>query len=91
MLVFITVCECGYNRQQLMAAKVVLVVVKNKYQLHFTTICTAASGPQTPRHYCALNSSSSFLENETQIKEMSAEVTLNVWELPKEVSKVNEA
>lgn len=73
-----------------MVAKVV-VVVKNKYQLHFTTICTAASSPQTPRHYCAPNSSSSFLENETQIKEMSAEVTLNVWELPKEVSKVNEA
>ncbi len=30
MLVFITVCECGYNHQQLMVVKVVVVVVKNK-------------------------------------------------------------
>lgn len=27
---------------------VVKVVVKNKYQLHFTIICTAASGPEHP-------------------------------------------
>lgn len=40
---FIPVCECGIRHQQLMVEKV--VVVKNKYQLHFTTICTAASGP----------------------------------------------
>lgn len=64
-LVFITVCECGHNCRQLMVVKVVVVVVvKNKYQLHFTTICTAASGPKRPPHYCAANSSASFLENE---------------------------
>lgn len=34
--------------------------------------------PQTPQHYCAPNSSSSFLENEPRSKQMSAEVTLNV-------------
>ncbi|KAM8728466.1 uncharacterized protein AB9X84_001753 [Acanthopagrus schlegelii] len=44
------VCECGHNCRQLMVVKVVVVVVvvKNKYQLHFTTICTAASGPKRP-------------------------------------------
>lgn len=48
-MVFITVCECGRSHQQLMVQKVVVeVVVKNKYQLHFTTICTAASGPKRP-------------------------------------------
>lgn len=45
MSVFITVYECGNNRQQLMVVK---VVVKNKYQQHFTIICTAASGPKLP-------------------------------------------
>ncbi|KAG8013911.1 Xin actin-binding repeat-containing protein 1, partial [Nibea albiflora] len=65
--VFITVCECGYNREQLMVVKVV-VVVKNKYQLHFTIICTAASRPKMPPHYCAANSSSSSLENEATSK-----------------------
>lgn len=47
MLVFITVCECGYNHQQLMVVKVV-VVMKNKYRPHFTIICTAASSPKHP-------------------------------------------
>lgn len=51
-MVFITVCECGHSHQQLMV--VVEVVVKNKYQLHFTTICTAASGPKPPRRPTSL-------------------------------------
>lgn len=47
MQVFITVCECGYNLQQLVVVAKV-VVMKNKYQLHFPIICTAASGPKRP-------------------------------------------
>lgn len=51
--VFITVCECGYNRQQLVVVVAkVAAVVKHKYQPHFTTICTAASRPE-PSHITA--------------------------------------
>lgn len=93
MLAFIAVCECGYDRQQLTVVKVVevVVVVRNKYQLHFTIICTAARGPKRPRITAPLIAPLHSWRMNQMIKEMSVEIALNVWESQREVSNVNDA